>query len=167
MLARLYLVYFLSLFASISFADEANWNCQQDKNSKEWVCVGSSATASEPSKPIPKTLGKPIAQGIPPKPANDRAMDVTPFKRVKPEKAEVTEKAQSYSAKPSKNVKPVVTEIKETAVEKPTAPIANPISDKPLNSPVVSEVPPPVLSANQKPVPASNKPAVTNDARQR
>lgn len=167
MLARLYLVYFLSLFASISFADEANWNCQQDKNSKEWVCVGSSATASEPSKPVPETFGKPIAQGIPPKPVNDRAADVTPFERIKPEKAEVTEKAQSYSAKPSEDVKPVVTEIKESAVEKPIASITNAISKKPLNSPVVSDVPPPVLSAAQKPVPASNKPAVANDARQR
>ena len=40
MLPRLFLVFLPSLVASVSHANDASWNCEQNKDSKEWVCVG-------------------------------------------------------------------------------------------------------------------------------
>lgn len=169
MLDRLYLVCFLSLFASMSFANEANWNCQQDKNTKEWVCVGS-ATAGEPSKMAIESQGKPVVaqQGNLSKSAEIGATRTTPPNGVEPETVEASEKGQAFNAKPNQREKSADdTELKEEAIGKPTAPIANPILAKPLNAPVVSEAPPPVISATQKPVSASNKPSAADDAKQR
>ncbi len=65
MLVRLYLVFLILLFCPVIYANDANWNCHQDKTTKEWVCVGSSApagasaadSASEkrPAPPAPAT----------------------------------------------------------------------------------------------------------------
>lgn len=43
---RLFL-FFLPIYAPLSVADEALWNCAQDKDSKEWVCVGEKGTADK------------------------------------------------------------------------------------------------------------------------
>ena len=40
MLRRLFLVFLPSFIASVSHANDASWNCEQNKDSKEWVCVG-------------------------------------------------------------------------------------------------------------------------------
>ncbi|MGZ8136103.1 MAG: LPS-assembly protein LptD [Methylococcaceae bacterium] len=55
----------LLLTASFSFADDALWNCQQDKNTNEWVCLGdtksaettdaSSAAMAKESEPVETT----------------------------------------------------------------------------------------------------------------
>lgn len=71
MLGRLYLVFLLALFSSISFANEANWNCQQDKTTKEWVCVGSSASGNGIPSAIPNT----------PKEQTQRLPDIEPGTR--------------------------------------------------------------------------------------
>ena len=141
MFARLYLVYFLSLFASISFASEANWNCQQDKNTKEWVCVGSAAAASPSSSTTPKSIA--------------------------PKIAETAEKAQTFDTKPLQAIKPVEIKTQEKLVEQRPAPISNPISAKPKPSPIISEAPPRALPATQKPVAASSKPAAGDNTKPR
>ncbi|MGZ5050886.1 MAG: LPS assembly protein LptD [Methylobacter sp.] len=43
---RLFL-FFLPIYAPLSVADEALWNCAQDKDSKAWVCVGEKETADK------------------------------------------------------------------------------------------------------------------------
>ncbi|MGR9086487.1 MAG: LPS-assembly protein LptD, partial [Gammaproteobacteria bacterium] len=49
----LYLL-FLSSFAGMSLANNAAWNCTQDKNSKEWLCVGEKQPDSSGSVEIPE-----------------------------------------------------------------------------------------------------------------
>jgi LPS-assembly protein len=173
MLVRLYLVYFLSLFAPISFANEANWNCQQDKNTKEWVCVGSAA-ANSSSNAIPKTQIRPQNSSAPAQENNlseptkkDAAARNAPPKVVEPEITETSEKAQPFNAKPIQDNKPVEVQAQEKVIEPPPAPVSNPISAKPKQAPVISEAPPPVISATQKPVPATSKPSVGNSTKPR
>ncbi len=40
MLRRIFIAVIPSLTASTSFANDASWNCEQNKETKEWVCVG-------------------------------------------------------------------------------------------------------------------------------
>jgi LPS-assembly protein len=175
MLDRLYLVYFLFLFASISFANEANWNCQQDKNTKEWVCVGSANPAEPSAKTVPKIQDRLkaspdlVEKGNPSKSSEDAAAGVTAPKAVKPEAAETSKKDQSFIQKPSQEEKPADSKVSEKAIEQEQAPapVANPISTQALQSPAVSETPPPVISASKKPPPAaSNKPPVDDNTKQ-
>ena len=60
---RLFLVFLPSLTASVSYAEQAAWNCEQNKESKEWVCVGEKKppAASAPSK---ATEAKPTAEAV-------------------------------------------------------------------------------------------------------
>lgn len=55
MLRRLFLVFLPSLTASTSFANEASWNCEQNKDTNEWVCVGDAK---------PKTLPKEVSTQV-------------------------------------------------------------------------------------------------------
>jgi LPS-assembly protein len=148
MLARLYLVYLLSFFASISFANEANWNCQQDKSTKEWVCVGSAGSAA---KSMPNTQDKPdtVEQGNLAKPTTNAPVPVAPPKNSEPRAVEALKNNQL--TQPKLDDKPVDSALEEEAAERPDAPRANPIAVRPLNPPDVSEAPPPVLPASQKP----------------
>ncbi len=54
MLRRLFLVFLPSLTAQSSFANDSSWNCEQDKQSKEWICVGGNSVETpkitEPTK---------------------------------------------------------------------------------------------------------------------
>ena len=49
MLRRLLLIFLPSLTASVGFANEASWNCEQNKDTKAWVCIG-----DEKPKVLPK-----------------------------------------------------------------------------------------------------------------
>jgi LPS-assembly protein len=141
MLARLYLVYFLALFAPISFAGEANWNCQQDKNTKEWVCVGSAPVAGSTASVAPKS--------------------------VTPRITGTADKAHTFDTKPLEATKPVEYQAQEKPIEQLPAPISEPISAKPKSTPIISEAPPRVLPATQKPVAASSKPAAGDNIKPR
>jgi len=45
---RLFLFFLPSIYAPVSIANEALWNCAQNKDTKEWVCVGEKKTADKP-----------------------------------------------------------------------------------------------------------------------
>ncbi len=46
---RLFLLFLPSIYAPVSVANEALWNCVQNKDSKEWVCVGEKKSAGKAS----------------------------------------------------------------------------------------------------------------------
>ncbi len=46
---RLFLLFLPSIYAPVSDANEALWNCAQNKDSKEWVCVGEKKPADKAS----------------------------------------------------------------------------------------------------------------------
>ena len=114
MLRRLFLVVLPSLTTSVSYANEASWNCVQNKDSKEWVCVGEkkqTAKTSESAHPV-----KP-----------------EPVKEVQPALAE-----------PVENKQPVLAEsVKPGPAEKVQAVIAEPIQvSEPVESiPSVNQEP--------------------------
>ena len=111
MLRRLFLVFLPSLVASISHANEASWNCEQNKDSKEWVCVG--------EKKNPTKIDSTPAQ-VKPELAKTPATSLPPIGDIYPVKAAVTEP-----------VKPVVTEpVKSTNIE--PVPNIHPISPEPI-----------------------------------
>ena len=41
------ILFFFAFLLTPGFADDAVWNCHQDKNSKEWVCTGEKAPSTE------------------------------------------------------------------------------------------------------------------------
>jgi LPS-assembly protein len=163
MLRRLFLVILPALTVSVSFANEAAWNCEQNKETKEWLCIGDAITktkAQEPT-PLPKSveaiqpaITKPIA--IP-----------QPIQASKPVIAEpIVEPAEEIQAVlPETTSTPPPTAITEpvqsTQVDKP-----NPVeSDKIIITPHVDDEKPkffasPNTDLNNKIVPgsASNQP---------
>ncbi|WP_239649550.1 LPS-assembly protein LptD [Methylocucumis oryzae] len=66
MFRRFILVCLPSLSASVSLADSSAWNCKQDAQTKQWVCLGDTSqkavAESEPSASIPI---KPLAEPAP------------------------------------------------------------------------------------------------------
>jgi LPS-assembly protein len=56
---RLFLLFLPSIYAPVSVANEALWNCAQNKDSKEWVCVGEkkpvdkASAAKAPASTVP------------------------------------------------------------------------------------------------------------------
>ena len=50
MLSRFYLLYLLVFLPGLGFADNANWNCNQDSKTKAWNCVGTSASPEKPAE---------------------------------------------------------------------------------------------------------------------
>ncbi len=50
---RLFLVFLPSLTASVSYANQASWNCEQNKDSKEWVCVGEKKQTTKTTEAAP------------------------------------------------------------------------------------------------------------------
>ena len=119
MLRRLFLVFLPSLTASTSFANEASWNCQQNKDTKEWVCVGDAK---------PKTLPKEVST------------QVEPTKSIQPvivEPDKITEPLQI--TKPAE----IITPSKPALVQSITT--ATPAKSEPIISkqPTLSELPKP------------------------
>ncbi len=56
MLRRLFLVFLPSLTASSSFANSSAWNCEQNKQTNEWVCVGADSEKIAPQSTTPATV---------------------------------------------------------------------------------------------------------------
>jgi LPS-assembly protein len=98
MLRRLFLVFLPSLVASVSNANDASWNCEQHKDSKEWVCVGEKkklATAEPTPTPVKAEPIKAPATGT-----------VT-IEDMYPAKAAETKPAKSANIEPAPLDKPI------------------------------------------------------------
>jgi len=125
MLRRLFLVFLPSLVASVSHANDASWNCEQNKDSKEWVCVGEKkklATAEPTPTPIKAVPVKAPATG-----------SVT-IEDLYPAKAAETEPVKSANIEPVPIVKPI---IPAPAVIRQ----AEPIEVKPVSPAIVATAP--------------------------
>lgn len=106
MFRRLFLVFLPSLTASTGFANEASWNCEQNKDSKEWVCVGEtqpkakSGVTPPPVKAAPPVVSEPVAT---PRPAMAQpAQAAEPVRREAP-----SEPVQPVIAEPVQAAKPI------------------------------------------------------------
>jgi LPS-assembly protein len=123
---RLFLLFLPSFYAPVSIANEALWNCAQNKDTKEWVCVGEkksvdkAATAKAPAKtqqnPVKDEASAPVeavknTQPIVSKP--ERAMpQPVPVEKAKMEPAATAK----FPANPDNDAQQV------NAVSKPVSP---------------------------------------------
>lgn len=60
---RLSLVFLPLLYAPISFANDAAWNCEQNKDTKEWLCVGDekpTAKTDTDESTFPESINTPV-----------------------------------------------------------------------------------------------------------
>ena len=141
MLRRLFILFLPSLTASVSYANEASWNCEQNKDNKEWVSVGD-------QKPTAKTSA--VTSPITSKPA----------KAAQPDLNEPVEKTPPLAAQP---VQPVIAE-----PVRATPPVtAKAAEHSPATQPVSAQVTPPVVTeavkSTQPPLSASQKTTVDSN----
>ena len=131
---RLPLVFLPLLYAPLCFANDAAWNCEQNKDTKEWLCVGDEkpATQSESTSSIPSstptrverddTFSSPAPETARTTPAIKRKEEPVftkktepSFKPVEPDEFPVAKPTPSVPSKPA-----------EVAVEKPE-PVEQPV----------------------------------------
>lgn len=151
MRSRLFLFFLPSLTASLSYANEASWNCQQSKDSKEWVCVGEkkqaakTTAATPPVKPEPAKAVQPVLSG-----------DIEKMQPVKTLPVQVTEPVKPESAEP---IQPVIAEpvrvtppttVKTAESIQPAKSVSAHVNQPVVVEPVKSVQP--TLSATAKPV---------------
>lgn len=146
---QLSLVFLPLLYAPISLANEAAWNCEQNKDSTEWVCTGDEKPATATSSTAtqaPKSSVQPL-----------------PVKRIPPAQAQPSEHA----------VQPAVpTTVRRTApsyapvVTESTRPVVPPAPQpaKPPVAPVVAREQPPVKMQPAPPVQTMPAPAILKNA---
>jgi LPS-assembly protein len=107
---RLFLFFLPSLYANISFGNDASWNCVQDKGSKEWVCVGEKKSANKTSETKAPVSTEPVkdAQSAPSRSVEDTQPTVAEPAQVMPPaipaKAKSTETAESSQPVMTKTV---------------------------------------------------------------
>ena len=163
MLRRLFLVILPALTVSVSFANEAAWNCEQNKETKEWLCIGDAITKTKAQEPAPLPKSVEAIQ-----PAITKPIEIPqPIQASKPVIAEpIVEPAEEIQAALPETTSPpplvAITEpVQSTQVDKP-----NSIeSDKIIITPPVEDEKPnffasPNTDLNNKIVPgsASNQP---------
>lgn len=99
---RLILFFLPSIYAPFSIASEALWNCVQNKDSNEWVCVGE-------KKPVGKTDAvKPSAPTASSVPEPARATAPTDVKPVETAKETPVKEKQPFRSEPIENIPPAV-----------------------------------------------------------
>ncbi len=141
MLRRLFIVFLPSLTASVSYANEASWNCEQNKDSKEWICVGD-------QKPAVKTSA--VTTPVTPEPAKAAQPDLNePVKNTPPVEAQPF---QPVIAEPVRVTPPV------TAKSAEHIPATQPASAQ-VTPPVVTDA----VKSTQPPLSASQKTTVNSN----
>ena len=104
MLRRLFLVVLPSLTASVSYANEASWNCEQNKDSKEWVCVGEKKQTAKTSESAHPVKPEPVNEIQPALSEPVESKQPIIAESVKPESAE---KVQPVIAGPARVTEPI------------------------------------------------------------
>lgn len=77
---RLFLLFLPSIYAPVSVANEALWNCVQSKDSKEWVCVGEKKPANNASAAKLPELAEPVKKVQSDAVANTQPVAIEPAK---------------------------------------------------------------------------------------
>jgi LPS-assembly protein len=164
MLVRLYLVFFITLITSKSFANDANWNCQQDKKTKAWSCVGSSASDTETSA-IEHEPKKSQAVTTP-----EKSDDNEPLRTESPASQEpiphkaYQDKEKQNVSRPVQSDKIIEKQPEAKTTEYPAIPNTVDNLKQSEDKPTVPESPPPVLPVSQKPLATKKQSAIDKPA---
>ncbi len=162
MLRRLLLVFLSPLTVSVSLANDAIWSCEQNKDSKEWVCVGEKKPAVKTAEiPFPtSTESVKTVQPSVSEPVESRA----------PVIAEPVQVTEAVKPEPAESIQSVVPE--EVPINKQAVIKAEPLESSQPAAPVVVEdkqqvaaesvkaTQPGTLAAAQKSAVDENKPSV-------
>ncbi|MGZ5009586.1 MAG: LPS assembly protein LptD [Methylobacter sp.] len=152
---RLLLFFLPSIYTSASNANESLWNCTQNKDSKEWVCVGE-------KKPLERTS------------AEQTSASPAPAKDTQSVPAETVESTQPVLAEPArgpiKNVEPqsVPAEKAEAEVDEPKLPVSTKSNKdtRPVNVKTKPIAQPSTVSNSKKTLQTEdNRPGWTCDAK--
>jgi LPS-assembly protein len=137
---RLSLVFLPLLYAPISFANDTAWNCEQNKDTKEWLCVGDEkpAKTSEyqaPAASLPAKKPQPVLVAEPDDEFEEPSFKPAAIQPTKPSVAPVTTQARPAPAPmvPAPVKKPI-----EPVIAEPTKPIVKPEEE---TAPVVAKEP--------------------------
>ncbi|MCL7421925.1 MAG: LPS assembly protein LptD [Methylobacter sp.] len=103
---RLFLVFLPSFYASLGFANEAVWNCEQSKDSKEWVCVGEAKPAGKTDETQAATQPAPVEEAQPP-------VGPEPVQAARPAVPERVEETEPVLAKPVEDLESAATDVVE------------------------------------------------------
>ncbi|MGZ8947331.1 MAG: LPS-assembly protein LptD, partial [Methylococcaceae bacterium] len=156
MLRRLFLVFLPSFTASVSYANEASWNCEQNKDSKEWVCVGDKKPVAKTNAALPPVKSEPV-QAVQPaliKPVEEiYPVQAPPVQATEPVKQEAAERVQPVIAKPVQVTSPVTTKSIESIQPAKAASVQ---VNQPVATKSVTSIQP-TLAASQKPAVESSK----------
>ena len=131
MLRRLFLVILPALTVSVSFANEAAWNCEQNKETKEWLCIGDAITKTKAQEPAPLPKSVEAIQ-----PAITKPIEIPqPIQASKPVIAETAEEIQAVLPETTSTPPPTtITEpAQSTQVDKPNPVESDKIIIKPHN----------------------------------
>lgn len=112
---QLSLVFLPLLYAPISLANEAAWNCEQNKDSKEWVCTGDEKPAT--TTEAPRSSAQPL-----------------PTKTIQPARAESSVPAEEENTRP----------VAPPATVRRTTPSYPPVATESTRPPVTPPAPQPV-----------------------
>jgi LPS-assembly protein len=163
------------LYAPVSFANDAAWDCKQDKDTKEWLCVGDTkpsaqtdeSVSEQPARKFSPSLTEPVDLPV----VDDKPVPITTARPVKPIAAPVApvtvqrpKPADVPMVKPpvqpvepiiTQRAKPVEPPAKEEAVESfmPFATQRKPVEDAP-----VAEETTPAVSAEKTTGSSSDEP---------
>jgi LPS-assembly protein len=145
---RLSLVFLPLLYAPNSFASDAAWNCEQSKDTKEWLCVGDkkpAATADESPALVPVEKMQPttVAKPYTPYPV--------PSKTVPPA-VPATVKRPTFNDVPVSNNKVFQAPPLPPATVQRAKPIDAPVVQKEMPQPLPMPAPAPRAKPNDLPV---------------
>ena len=138
MLRRLFLVILPALTVSVSFANEAAWNCEQNKVTKEWLCIGDAVTKTKAKEPAPLPNSVQATQ-----PAVTKPTEISePIQTAKPVIAKPTDIPE-----PTQTAKPVMTEpveeiqavIPKPANTTPPTAMTDPVQSNQVDQPALIE----------------------------
>ena len=65
MFRRLFLVFLPILSESVSFADDGSWNCRQDKNTQQWICLGDTQAPGNQPASVEPPVAPPVLDDQP------------------------------------------------------------------------------------------------------
>jgi LPS-assembly protein len=145
MLRRLFLIFLPSLVASVSHANDASWNCEQNKDSKEWVCVGEKKKLA---------TAEPIPTPVKAAPVKAPATGSVTIEDLYPAKAAEPEPVKSANIEPAPLVKPIIPAQAPAVIRQ-----AEPIEVKPVSPAIVATAPiqakPTKPTSTEQPLPAA------------
>jgi LPS-assembly protein len=154
MLRRLFLICLPSLTTSVSYANEALWNCEQNKDNKEWTCIGDKKPVAKTNTALPPVKSEPV-QAVKP-------VLIKPAEETYPVKAPPVHVTEPIKQEAAKLIQPVIPEPVQATSPVTTKPVESIQPPKSAAVQVNQAVATQAAKSIQPTLPALQKPAIEN-----